>query len=252
MNKSVIAGINFDQLGLVSAVDQIIKLALQWQRPAPFVVTPNVDHVLRLLDSPELMRLYQEASFSLADGMPIVWLSKLIGKSLPERVTGADLLPALCERVSMQSGSVFLMGGPPGAADLAATRLSKRYPGLKVSSYCPPLGFESDASENENIIAMINQQRPVILFVGVGSPKQELWIARYRHQLQVGVCLGVGAAIEFEAGTLSRAPRWMQRSGSEWVYRLVKDPRRLARRYAGNIAFIKLMAQEMLKRKGRW
>ena len=252
MNRVQVAGFKFDCLNFDDAVNRIIEIAKSKMHPAPFVVTPNVDHVLRLEKSIELREIYEKAVLILADGMPLVWLSRLQSQRLPERVTGADLLPAICERAAGQGVGVYLLGGPPGAAKKAADSLNKKYPSLVVGEYCPPFGFEFDEMENERIIKLINAQEPGVLFVGVGSPKQEMWIARFRSQLNVGICLGVGAAIEFQAGLLKRAPVWMQRSGTEWIYRMLSDPRRLVKRYASNAAFLLVVGREILGKQKKY
>ena len=252
MNRVQVAGFKFECLNFDDAVNRIIEISKSEMQPAPFVVTPNVDHVLRLEKSRELREIYEKAVLILADGMPLVWLSRLQRQRLPERVTGADLLPAICERAAGQGIGVFLLGGPPGAAKSAADSLKKKHPDLGVGEYCPPLGFEFDEVENQRIINLINEQAPGVLFVGVGSPKQEMWIARFRSQLNVGICLGVGAAIEFQAGLLKRAPVWMQRSGTEWIYRMLSDPRRLVKRYASNAAFLLVVGREILGKQKKY
>ena len=243
-----LGGLYFDRLTLDQAVDRILSLAARTERDCSLVVTPNVDHVLRCQKSPELGRLYGTAALSLADGMPIVWLSRLIGNNLPARVTGADLLPALCRAASREQLSVFLFGGPPGAADGAAQSLRAISPGLVIHTYCPPFGFEQNQLENSKAIAAINAAGADILFVGLGSPKQELWLGRWRSRLQVAVALGVGAAIEFEAGTVARAPKWMQNAGLEWLFRFMTDPVRLAGRYLSNIMFLRVIGAEIVRK----
>lgn len=246
--KIRVGNADFDALGFQEALDRIIAIAKKRQTPAPYIVTPNVDHVLRLAKHPELQTIYEEAALTLADGMPVVWAAKIGGDHLPERVTGADLLPALVQKAAHVGMTVFLFGGPPGTADLAKNKFLKRYKDLKIHTYCPPYGFEQSPLENQRALKAINQLQPDLLFVGLGSPKQEIWIHENRKKLKVGICLGVGAAIEFAAETLARAPRWMQKSGTEWVYRLAMDPKRLAKRYWGNIAFVNIMVQQVKKR----
>ena len=149
MNRVQVAGLKFDSLRFNEAVNTIISIAKRRDRPAPFVVTPNVDHLLRLEKSSELRQIYQSAALVLADGMPLVWLSRLQDKGLPERVTGADLLPSICEGAAAQGIGVYLLGGPPGAAKNAADSLKKKHPDLGVGEYCPPFGFEFDEIENQ-------------------------------------------------------------------------------------------------------
>lgn len=239
--RVTVGGVVFDVMTFGAAVDAVTEVARRREKPSPFVVTPNVDHVLRLRESQELRDLYAGARFSFADGMPVIWASRLAGTPLPERVTGADLVPALCALAAREGLRVYLLGGPPGAAERAAAVLASRHPGLQVGHHCPSFGFEKNDVENERIIALVNAYRPDFLFVGVGAPKQERWIARFRDRLDVGISLGIGAAIEFEAGMIRRAPVWMRRVGAEWIWRMLSDPKRLVRRYAGNAAFAKVL-----------
>lgn len=234
--------IDIDRLTFGEAVDEVIWLARNGR--SELVVTPNADHLVRLEDDAEFLQVYRSASLVLADGMPLVWGARLLGRALPERVPGSDLMVAVCEQAAQEGIPVFILGGPPGIAPLAATKLIERYASLRiVGYYSPPFGFEADDEENQHIIDMINLSEARIVFVGVGSPKQEQWISQHRQQLTTGVLLGVGAAIEFASGSLSRAPVWMQRSGIEWFYRLCQDPKRLARRYWRNLKVFRILAE---------
>lgn len=219
------------------AVDSIIRLA--YCQRCHYVVTPNSDHIIQLEKDHQFQAAYREARLVLADGMPIVWASWLLGSPLKERVTGADLLPLICEKAARKGLGIFLLGAPEGVALKAAERLQKSYPGLSVSAcYSPPFGFEKDPEECQKIVKMINDSQAKIVFVGLGAPKQEYWMYQHYKQLHAGVLLGVGAAIEFAAGVLPRAPVWMQKIGFEWFYRLLRDPKRLARRYARDFKII--------------
>jgi N-acetylglucosaminyldiphosphoundecaprenol N-acetyl-beta-D-mannosaminyltransferase len=239
MRKRIALGpTQFDCITLNQAVAAIVTCALEMRTPSPFVVTPNLDHLQRLDTDHKLSESYSHAEFSLADGMPCVWLSRLAGTPLPERVSGADLLPALCKVAGEQKLRIYLLGGGKGIASRAAENISKDYPGIQCEYYYPPFGFESDPTENARIIEHINQFQPHFLFVGVGSPKQENWIISHRQQLKVGIALGIGTTIEFMAGNLKRAPVWMQRCGLEWFFRLLMEPRRLATRYASNFIYL--------------
>jgi len=210
------------------------------------VTTPNVDHIVRLHRDAEFAAAYQRASLVVADGMPIVWASRLLGRPLKERVAGSDLFPRLCEQAARSGRTVFLLGGLPGAAAQAAKRLSARFPSLRVvGAYGPPVGFEANPAENWRAIHLVNGARPDLLFVGLGSPKQEKWIAQHLPALEVKVALCVGASIDFEAGLAKRAPRWMQVSGLEWLWRLLREPARLWRRYlVHDMAFLGIFLSE--------
>jgi N-acetylglucosaminyldiphosphoundecaprenol N-acetyl-beta-D-mannosaminyltransferase len=197
-----------------------------------YVTTPNVDHVMRLQRDPGFRQIYRNASLVVADGMPLIWASRWLGKPLKERVSGADLLPKVCEATAQLGKTVFLLGGKDGIAERAARNLQARFPSLRiVGSYGPPVGFESNEAENQRIVRAINEAQPDVLFVCLGAPKQEQWVARYLQQLHIKVALCVGAGIDYAAGTLKRAPQWMQRVGLEWAWRLLQEPGRLWRRY---------------------
>ena len=217
------------------------------------VVPTNTDLVVKLSRDPAFREAYGRATLIVADGMPIVCASRLLGTPLKARVAGADLLPALCERAAQRSWRVFFLGGMPGVAEKAAARLMDRYPGLRVvGSYAPPFGFESDAAESERIVTMVRTARPDVLFVGVGAPKQEKWSAAHLNALGAPLVPCVGAAFDFVAETVRRAPTWMQRSGLEWLFRLLQEPRRLWKRYAVDfLAFGPIVLAERRRRSAR-
>jgi len=224
-------GLPFRASTLDESARGIINAAVA--RRKALVVTPNVDHVVMLHRDREMRAIYESAEFLFADGMPLVWLSKLLpGPALPERVTGADLLVRICELAPSSGLRLFFLGGLRGVARQAAVRLMGRIPGLNVvGTYCPPFGFETDEEETERIIKQCNARRPDLLFVGVGAPKQEKWSVRNMARLDVGPIICCGASFDFPAGIISRAPVLLQRSGLEWLWRLFQEPRRLWKRY---------------------
>jgi N-acetylglucosaminyldiphosphoundecaprenol N-acetyl-beta-D-mannosaminyltransferase len=175
-----------------------------------------------------------------ADGISIILASRLLGCPLPERVPGGELMELLCKEGAKEGFSAFLLGGLPGAAEAAGQILAERYPGLHIAgACCPPLGFEKDAMESARIRDSIRAARPDFLFVCFGAPKQEIWVAENCSSLPVGLALPVGAAFDTLAGLRKRAPLWARRTGTEWLYRLVKEPRRLWKRYLlGNPQFV--------------
>lgn len=228
-------GVELDPLTMRQAVDTV----LEWTRSADYcrcryVVTPNVDHIVLLQHHAGLQAAYEEADLILADGAPVVWASHLLGRSLPDRIPGSDLTPAIFAAVpSDQVLRVYLLGAMPGVAEVAATNIERRWPKVKVvGCYSPPLGFEKSAAENDKILSQIAAASPDLLIVGVGAPKQELWVHAHREQITARVALCVGATIDFLAGEKSRAPQWMRTVGLEWAHRLATEPRRLAGRYA--------------------
>lgn len=180
------------------------------------------------------------------DGMPLVWLGRRQGLRV-ERVCGPDFMPAVIEHGIRNGRTHFFYGGAPGVPDDLAARLVARYPGMRVAgSLSPPFRVLS-TDEDQAIIAEINAVGPDYVWVGLGAPKQDLWVAAHRSRLHAPVLLAVGAAFDFHAGRRRRAPRWMQRSGTEWIFRLVSEPRRLAGRYTRvNAQFLRLILAERL------
>lgn len=231
-------GIEIDRLDMQGAVDQI----LGWCRSGDisachYVVTPNVDHTVMYQHNASLRAAYAKASLVLADGFPLVVAARLFRRALPERVAGSDLVPALFDAVGVRTSSapfrVFLLGAGPGVADRAAENIHRRWQNVEVvGTLSPPLGFEHDVCENEKIFTAIAHSRADLLLVGLGAPKQELWVSRHREQISAKAVLCVGATIDFLAGEKSRSPRWMQNFGLEWLHRACSEPRRLIKRYA--------------------
>jgi N-acetylglucosaminyldiphosphoundecaprenol N-acetyl-beta-D-mannosaminyltransferase len=221
-----IAAVSFDR-----ALDVLCAAALQRAGRAHVAVTPNVDHLVRLDKQPELKRLYHTADYLFADGMPVVWASRLFGNPLPGRVTGADLLPALCERARVGRWKVIFVGGQPGHEQELVGGIAENYPGLDFEVIAPSMGFDPLGPEGDAIAERVCAAKPDIVFVCVGMPKQERWAFNNAGKLPGGLMLCAGAAMEFAAGLQRRAPVWMQRSGFEWCWRLMQDPARLWRRY---------------------
>jgi len=210
------------------------------------IVTPNVDHLIKLRKDEEFQEVYRDASLILADGMPLMWAAKYLGTPLKAKVSGSDFFPDFCKVASKKGYKLFFMGGREGAADAAAEILKKRHAGLNiVGTYCPPFGFEKDQQENKKIIEMVKQARPDVLFVGLGAPKQEKWIFRHKDKYQVPVSIGIGVSFEFVSGMVKRAPVIFQKAGLEWFWRLSVEPKRLWRRYIiEDSKFFKLVVQQ--------
>jgi N-acetylglucosaminyldiphosphoundecaprenol N-acetyl-beta-D-mannosaminyltransferase len=183
----------------------------------------------------ELRRILLEADLVLCDGTPVLWASRWMGNRLPERVAGSDLAPALVRNAAEKGHRLFLLGAAPGVAEEARARLSLQHPTLNiVGTYAPPFSqlLEMD---HEEIARRIRAAEPDVLLVSFGCPKQEKWIAMHHRALGVPVTIGVGATIDFLAGRVKRAPAWMRHTGTEWLFRLVQEPRRLCRRYARDL-----------------
>jgi len=227
-------GYEVDPLRLDEAVSRVYDWLAGPAGACRYVITPNVDHTVMFQEQADLRAAYQHASLVLADGMPVVVAARLLRRRLPERVPGSNLTPALFAAAEARGGlKVFLLGAGPGVADRAAQNIERRWPAVQVvGTYCPPLGFEKDELENQRILGQVAIAAPDLLVVGLGAPKQELWVHKHREQIQARAALCVGATIDFLAGEKPRAPLWMQRGGLEWLHRLASEPRRLARRYA--------------------
>jgi N-acetylglucosaminyldiphosphoundecaprenol N-acetyl-beta-D-mannosaminyltransferase len=221
------------------------------------IITPNVD-ILRRAQVNERVRAYlDDADLVVADGMPLVWASRLTGAPVPERVAGSSLIWSLSAGLGHDHRSVFVIGGAPGVdggpdgASRAADRLAAECPGLRIAgTLCPDRGFEKDPISYSEFCARVAGAEPDLVFVGLGFPKQEKVITRLRAHLPFAWFIGCGAAVNFVAGDVDRAPRWMQRSGLEWAHRLGVEPRRLAGRYLKHDApyAMKLLAGAAVRR----
>ncbi|EOU2091044.1 glycosyltransferase [Clostridium perfringens] len=222
--------IEVDNLTMNEAIDRAEELIIK-KKPS-YVVTPNVDHIVKLENDKEFQEVYKNADLILTDGMPLIWISKIKGNPIKEKISGSDFFPKLCERAAEKGYSIFLLGAAEGVATKAAKNLKEKYEGLNiVGTYSPSYGFEKKDDEIKMIIEMINKAKPDILAVGLGAPKQEKFLHKYRNDLNVPISLAIGASIDFEAGNINRAPKWMQNCGLEWFYRLCKEPKRMFKRY---------------------
>lgn len=230
MTRMKFLNIEIDNLSMNESIDCIDGF-IQNKTPS-YVVTPNVDHIVKLEKDKEFLEVYDNADLILTDGMPLIWISKLLKMPIKEKVSGSDLFPKVCELANEKRYSIFLLGAAEGVALKAAENLKDKYKNLKIAgTYSPSYGFEKKDDEIKEIINKVNIAKPDILAVGLGAPKQEKFIYKYKDKLNVPVSLAIGASIDFEAGNLERAPIWMQRSGLEWLYRLCKEPKRLFKRY---------------------
>ena len=218
-----------------------------------WVVTVNVDHLHHFACDARYRTLCAGASLLVADGMPIVWASRLQGTPLPERVAGASLLVSLSAAAARRGRAIFLLGGTPGTADAAAAALRLRAPDLRVAgTVCPSPGFERDPQAMARVHALVAAAAPDVVWVGLGKPKQDLVIARLRDALPRAWFVGVGASFGFLSGAVARAPAWMQRLGLEWLHRVAQEPGRLAPRYLvhGLPAAGRLLGSALVRRRG--
>jgi N-acetylglucosaminyldiphosphoundecaprenol N-acetyl-beta-D-mannosaminyltransferase len=198
-----------------------------------WTITANLDHLRRYHDYPQERELIEEADLVVADGMPLIWASRLAGEPLPERVAGSSMVWSICEIASTSGQSVFLLGGDDGVAERAAAVFQKRYPGLQIAgTACPSRGFEHDDLQLGRLQRQVVDAEPQIVLVALGFPKQDLLIYSLRKALPHTSFLGVGISLSYATGDVSRAPEWICQLGMEWAYRLAQEPtRQLARRY---------------------
>ncbi|HKD36041.1 MAG TPA: WecB/TagA/CpsF family glycosyltransferase [Pirellulales bacterium] len=279
MKRVRLFGFEVDPVRMAEAVAQILEWIERRDGDCRFVVTPNADHAVVYQENENLRKAYSAASLILVDGMPLLLAAKLLRRGVPERVPGSDLVPAIFTAVcrdnqslaspltpvrlsSPKSGTsptrgeertgrrplrVFLLGAGPGVAERAAERIQAAWTAVEiVGCYSPPLGFEKDTAENDAILDRISAADCDLLIVGLGAPKQELWVAAHRDRIAAPAALCVGATIDFLAGEKARAPVWMRRVGLEWLHRMASEPRRLAGRYLRDgIRLPRLMWQEI-------
>ena len=234
--KRQLLGMEIDALTMEGAVDRMWK----WINDSPqtegcrYVVTPNVDHAVLLHENEDLQAAYRDAHLVLADGFPIVMASKLLNQPVPERVAGSELVPRMFDFFNHYGDlKVFLLGAAEGVAEVAAKNMLQQWPKVQtVGVYSPPMGFENDKVECANILTRIAACKPDVVVVGLGAPKQELWVHRHHKLIDAKVALCVGATIDFLAGEQKRAPLWMQKHNLEWAHRMFSQPKRLVKRYA--------------------
>ena len=230
MSRMKFMNTEIDNLTMDEALKKIDQLITEAHNA--YVVTPNVDHIVQLERGGPLTEVYKNADLILTDGKPLIWISKWYGTPIKEKISGSDLFPRLCELATKKGYKMYFLGAAEGVAAKAAENLEKKYPGLQVvGTYSPPYGFEKDETEIERIKKQIKDVAPHILIVGLGCPKQELFILHHKDELNVPISLGLGASLDFEAGNVKRAPKWMADHGLEWVYRIFQDPKRLVKRY---------------------
>jgi N-acetylglucosaminyldiphosphoundecaprenol N-acetyl-beta-D-mannosaminyltransferase len=211
------------------------------------VATVNLDFLVRAQRDRELREVLGRTELNVADGMPVVWLSRLLGRPVPGRVAGADMAPLLVAEAAAQGAGVFLLGGEDGVAEEAARRLRQEHPGLRAVHWSEPPRARLEDMDNEHLVRLVADSGAELLLVALGNPKQELWIDRYRHRLPgVAVAVGVGCVFDLWAARVRRAPRWMQRAGLEWLHRLAAEPRRLAGRHAMGVAWLVVLAGRAL------
>jgi N-acetylglucosaminyldiphosphoundecaprenol N-acetyl-beta-D-mannosaminyltransferase len=240
-----VLGVGVTPVNLAQTVAILEKWRAEERRE--YVCCASVHGVMEAQRDPEIRSALSRSGLTTGDGMPLVWWCQRSGYSDAGRVCGSDLLWAMCERAPQRGHRHFFYGGSPRVVETLVLRLMQRFPGLVVAGYRSPpfrpLTQEEDAADVE----AINETRPDFVWVGLGMPKQEKWMTQHVGKIQAAALLGVGAAFDFVAETKLRAPLWMQRSGLEWLFRLMTEPRRLARRYlVYNSIFVTLALQQIV------
>jgi N-acetylglucosaminyldiphosphoundecaprenol N-acetyl-beta-D-mannosaminyltransferase len=227
-----VLGVGVSAIDMTVAVEEIARWIENGERR--YVCVTGVHGVMESQRDPELLRIHNESGLTTPDGMPMVWAGRRAGARNMTRVYGPDLMLALAERAAANGWRSFFYGGKDGIADRLVDQLQARFPEIQsVGTYAPPFR-PLTPEEDQAIVARINAERPDLVWVGLSTPKQEHWMADHVGRIDAAALLGVGAAFDINAGTLPQAPLWMQRSGLEWLYRLIREPRRLWRRYFSN------------------
>jgi N-acetylglucosaminyldiphosphoundecaprenol N-acetyl-beta-D-mannosaminyltransferase len=224
-----ILGVRISALNMQLAVDTIER----WirERDKQYVCICTVHTIMECQRSEQLKQTVNAAGLRTPDGMPLVWLSRRAGHDHVSRVYGPDLMLELCKRSGTSGHRHFFYGGGPGVVETLVDRLTSEYPDLDVAGVHTPGMLASGELENRETIEKINQSGADIVWVGLGAPKQDWWVANHRALLDAPVLIAVGAAFDFHSGAIKQAPAWMQRNGLEWLFRLTQDPKRLWRRY---------------------
>lgn len=240
--KVSILGVGVDAIAYEQTIARLLEAIARRDRLRIHFCTVHM--IIEAVDDEALKTRLNTADIVAPDGMPLVWVARLRGRRI-ERVCGPDTMPALLDRGRAIGARHFFYGGAPGVADRLAANMTARFPGLEVvGTYCPPFR-PLTAEEDAEVVRMIEESGADCVWVGLGSPKQEHWLAEHRDRLSAPLLLAVGAAFDFHSGTKRRAPRLMQRTGTEWLFRLLSEPRRLLGRYVRtNARFVCLLAAE--------
>jgi N-acetylglucosaminyldiphosphoundecaprenol N-acetyl-beta-D-mannosaminyltransferase len=241
-----ILGVTFDAM----QISDVIAQMRQWiarREGYHYIAVAGMHGIIETRHKPEFRQAVADADLVVADGMPVIWLGRLRGHALPRRVYGPELMLQSCKATALAGCRHYLLGGAPGVPEQLAVSLDRLCPGITIVGMHSPPFRPATPEEDTAIIETINRAAPDVLWVGLGTPKQELWMHRHRDKLRVPVMIGVGAAFDFLSSRKKQAPPWMRERGLEWLFRLMQEPQRLWKRYlVGGAEFVFLVALELL------
>jgi N-acetylglucosaminyldiphosphoundecaprenol N-acetyl-beta-D-mannosaminyltransferase len=248
VRRFILGPVPIDSVTLEQALEVVEGLVGSGEGGSVF--TPNVDHVVQASENARMREAYARASLSIVDGVPLLWAARLFGETLPEKVAGSDFVPPLLALAADRGWRVYFLGGTPGVAEKARDKLREQLPALQVVGIdASRIDVDEPPERRQVVLDAIRAAKPHLVFVALGAPKQEIWIDQVGEELRPAVFLGIGASLDFVAGTVPRAPRWISSSGLEWLFRLSREPRRLWRRYLlRDPKFLLVLAREFRSR----
>jgi N-acetylglucosaminyldiphosphoundecaprenol N-acetyl-beta-D-mannosaminyltransferase len=228
--KHNILGIQISSISMSNLLDDFAGL-IRSSSKASVCITP-VNSILAARKNAQVLAIYNNASYTLCDGVPVLWASRFLGTPIEQRITGLDLLPALLEFCAANNFSLFFLGASPGVGDALKAKAEQLHQSINIKGvYCPPFAAKFEKAENDKMIAAINAVKPDIVLVSLTAPKQDIWISENLEYLDTKIAIGIGGAFEVTAGLINRAPVWMQKAGLEWFYRFTQEPKRMFKRY---------------------
>jgi len=228
--KHNILGIQISSISMSNLLDDFARL-IRSSSKASVCITP-VNSILAARKNAQVLAIYNNANYTLCDGVPVLWASLFLGTPIEQRITGLDLLPALLEFCATNNFSLFFLGASPGVGESLKAKAELLHPSINIKGvYCPPFAVKFEKAVNDKMIAAINAVKPDIVLVSLTAPKQDIWISENLKSLDTKIAIGIGGAFEVTAGLINRAPLWMQKAGLEWFYRFTQEPKRMFKRY---------------------
>lgn len=249
MEKQNLLNTYVNNVDMKEALESINEMIIQ--KRSAYVVAINVDVIVKIESDNYLKEITDNADMVIVDGKPLIWISRFYNRPIKAKISGSDLVPQICEYAVKKKYSIFIIGGKEGIAEKAKKNLERDLPGIKVvGTYAPPFGFENNEVELNKINELINDAKPDILIVCFGCPKQEKWIYENYKKYYATVSICAGATVDFLAGNVNRAPKWVSDNGFEWLFRFIQEPKRLFRRYfIEDIKIINIVWKYRRKRK---